>query len=87
MVFSLPLRADVDAQTVVGVEVRRLIKLAAKVFSLPGDNANNTRDRVIRTWGTAHGLVLLMMRGALRAVSRSQVTRYIVDASLGQAGD
>lgn len=87
MVFSLPLRDDVDAATAVGVQVRRLIKLAAKVFFVGGDTATATRDRVIRVWGTAHGLVLLMLRGALRAGPRGEVDRYIVDAALKQAGD
>jgi AcrR family transcriptional regulator len=83
MVFSLPLRDDVDGDTAVGAQVKRLIRLAAKVFHQPGDTPALTRDRVIRAWGTAHGLALLVRRGALHAGSRIDVQRYIVDAAVG----
>jgi len=82
MVFSLPLRDDVDQETVVGRQVRRLIRLAAQAFQLPGDTSARTRDRVIRAWGTAHGLALLMQRGALKAGHAERVQRYIADAAL-----
>lgn len=86
MVFSLPLRDDVDQETEVGQEVRKLIRLAARVFARGGDTATITRDRVVRAWGAAHGLALLMRRGALRAGERRATERYIVDAALLAAG-
>lgn len=85
MVFALPLRDDFDAQTLVGQAVKRLIKVSADVFRMPGDSAAATRDRVVRAWGTAHGLALLVHRGALRAGSRLQTQRYIVEAALAQS--
>jgi len=82
MVFSLPLRNDVDQDTVVGAQVKRLIRLAADVFRHAGDGSTQTRDRVIRAWGTAHGLALLVQRGALRAGNLEATQRYIVEAAL-----
>jgi AcrR family transcriptional regulator len=85
MVFSLPLCYDADETTEVGLAVRRLVRLAMRVFFQPGDGAGATRDRAIRVWGTAHGLVLLALRGAMRAAPGQALDRYIVDAALHHA--
>lgn len=84
MVFSLPLRDELDRETAAGLQVRRLIRLAAKVFAQEGDAGMATRDRVIRAVATAHGLALLMRRGVVRAGPRREVERYIVDAALNR---
>lgn len=84
LVFSLPLRDDLDAETAVGLQVRRLIKLAARLFADAGDSAAQTRDRVIRSWATAHGLLLLAQRGALKLGSRRQAERYLLAAAFGR---
>ena len=43
-----------------------------------------TRDRVVRAWGMAHGLVLLMLRGALRGGTEKSMQRYIVGAAMAE---
>jgi AcrR family transcriptional regulator len=83
MVFSLPLRDEFDADTQVGVAVKRLIKACGDAFEQPGDTDAQTRNRVLQAWGAAHGLVLLIFRGALRVGARAATERYIVGTSLG----
>lgn len=84
LVFALPLRDDLDAETPVGLQVRRLIRLAARLFADEGDSAAQTRDRVIRSWAAAHGLLLLARRGALKLGSRRQAERYVLAAAFGR---
>jgi len=83
MVFSLPLRDEFDADTVLGLAVKRLIKACGDAFEQPGDTGAQTRNRVLRAWGAAHGLTLLIFRGALRVGGRAQTERYIVGTALG----
>lgn len=83
LVFSRPLRHGVAADDAMGVAVRRLMRLAAQTFADPGDGPAATRDRVVRAWGLAHGLLLLMRRGALRMGSAQQAERYIVASVFG----
>jgi AcrR family transcriptional regulator len=83
MVFSLPLRDEFDDDTSVGLEVKRLIDACAKAFARPDDTDARIRNRVLQAWGAAHGLILLIFRGALRVGARAQTERYIVGTSLG----
>ncbi len=83
MVFSLPLRDEFDADTSLGLAVKRLIKACQFAYEQPGDTSSQTRNRVLQAWGAAHGLILLVFRGALRVGGRAQTERYIVGTSLG----
>lgn len=85
LVFSMPLRHGVASDDAMGPPVRRLMQVAAQAFADPGDTPAATRDRVVRAWGLAHGLLLLMRRGALRMASAQQAGRYVVDAVFGGA--
>lgn len=82
LIFSLPLVDDFDRDTEVGEQVKRLVTVASSAFRQPGETSMQTRDRVVRAWGAAHGLILLTLRRALRARTRREALRYIVRSAL-----
>ena len=82
LIFNQPLHGNLQHGSPLAGPLNRLIDLAARAFQVQSSLNEPIRDRVVRAWGLAHGLILLFQSGALRAGKPSQVRDYIVNAAL-----
>ncbi len=79
LMFGMRGQAFLD-DPVLAPAVAKVTDLAADAFRRPGDPPGFSpalRDRVMLAWGTAHGLIDLWRRGALRARGAGEAQAYI----------
>ncbi|HYE52604.1 MAG TPA: TetR/AcrR family transcriptional regulator [Azospirillaceae bacterium] len=91
LMYSLPLKGLFRTEDGAGPALRRLVAGAAAIVAPerpdPGSAEDRAlRDRVVRVWGLAHGLVTLYRAGALWARGDADALDYIARAADAMAG-